>query len=57
MVMFRFLAPAQAADLARSVRQNTGGMDSGWPHLMIIGSPSVLADLVKRHERERADRG
>ena len=46
---FQFLSPRAAADLARFMRQSTGGMDSNWPHLMIIGSPSQLTALVARH--------
>ena len=55
--MFQTLSPRAAADLAQFMRRNTCGMDSDWPHLMIIGSRGYFADLVKRHEQERARRG
>jgi hypothetical protein len=56
MVMFRTLSLRAAADLARFMRQSTGGIDSNWPHLMMIGSPSQLAALVARHCDEQARR-
>jgi hypothetical protein len=52
-VMFRPLGPGAAADLARFMRQATGGMDSDWPHLMIIGSPGYFAGLVKQYRDEQ----
>jgi hypothetical protein len=56
LVMFRTLSPRAAADLARHLRQATGGMDSDWPHLVITGSHGYLSALVKRHldGRDRA---
>jgi hypothetical protein len=51
--MFRSLSPWQAADLARFMRQQTGGLDDDWPHLMIIGSPGYFTELAKRHRDEQ----
>jgi hypothetical protein len=47
--MFRTLSPRAAADLARFMRQSTGGMDCNWPHLMMIGNPGYFAALVQLH--------
>ena len=44
--MSRTLFPRAAADLARLMRQATGGIDSNWLRLMISGSPAYLAALV-----------
>jgi hypothetical protein len=53
VVMFTPLSPRAAADLARYIRNATGGMNSDWPHLKIIGDPGYLSELVKRHEQEQ----
>lgn len=50
MIMFRTLSPRAAADFARFMRENTGGMDGNWPHLMMIGNPGYFAALVKWHQ-------
>ena len=53
VVMFRSPSPRAAADLACFVRQATGGIDSNWPRLMVLGTPGHLAALVERHKLPR----